>query len=47
MMDDIRIAQSIHWISQKGLHILKFWIIDKGIILQNWYLIAVVQNQVN
>jgi hypothetical protein len=34
MMDNIRIEQSIHTISKKGTHTLKFWIIDKGIVLQ-------------
>jgi len=34
MMDDIRIEQSIHKISKKGVHTLKFWIIDKGVVLQ-------------
>lgn len=34
MMDNIRIKQSIHLISKKGLHTLKFWIIDKGAVLQ-------------
>ena len=34
MMDNIRIEQSIHTISRKGTHTLKFWLIDKGIVLQ-------------
>jgi hypothetical protein len=34
MMDDIRIEQSIHKISKKGLHTLTFWIIDKGVVLE-------------
>ena len=34
MMDNIRIAQSTHRIITKGLHTLKFWIMDKGIVLQ-------------
>jgi len=34
MMDNIRIEQSIHTISEKGTHTLKFWVIDKGVVLQ-------------
>jgi hypothetical protein len=34
MMDNSRIEQSIHTISQQGTHTLKFWIMDKGIVLQ-------------
>jgi hypothetical protein len=34
MMDNIRIEQSIHTIGQKDTHTLKFWIMDKGIVLQ-------------
>lgn len=34
MMDNGRIDESIHKINKKGAHVLKFWIIDKGLILQ-------------
>jgi len=34
MMDNIRIEQSIHTINKKGVHTLRFWIVDKGIVLQ-------------
>ena len=34
MMDNIRIRASIHTIRRQGAHTLKFWIIDKGIVLQ-------------
>jgi hypothetical protein len=35
MMENIRIRESIHTIRRQGAHTLKFWIIDKGIVLQN------------
>jgi hypothetical protein len=34
MMDNIRVKQSIHTVGKPGAHTLKFWIIDKGIVLQ-------------
>lgn len=34
MMDNGRMDVSIHRINCKGSHVLKFWIIDKGLILQ-------------
>ncbi|MBN1117191.1 MAG: glycosyl hydrolase 115 family protein [Bacteroidales bacterium] len=34
MMDDVRVDESVHKISKPGEHTIKFWIIDKGLILQ-------------
>jgi hypothetical protein len=34
MMNNIRIESSAHTISKKGIHTLKFWIINKGLILE-------------
>jgi hypothetical protein len=34
MMDNVRVDESVHRISKTGEHTLKFWVIDKGLILQ-------------
>jgi hypothetical protein len=34
MMDNVRVDQSVHKISKTGKHTLKFWVIDKGLIVQ-------------
>lgn len=34
MIDDVRVDESLHKINKSGEHTLKFWVIDKGLILQ-------------
>ena len=34
MMDDVRVDESVHKIRNTGEHTLKFWVIDKGLIVQ-------------
>lgn len=34
MMDNVRVEKTVHKINRKGEHTLKFWSIDKGLILQ-------------
>lgn len=34
MIDDVRVDESVHKINKPGKHTLKFWIHDKGLIVQ-------------